>query len=47
MGTSALPNMYARSLRAAGPWAESMHNDIRQSMSAHVITMNMLHLQHS
>ena len=35
MGTSALPDMYARS-----PRAEGIH--IRQSTSAHVIT-NMLH----
>ena len=39
MGTSALPDMYARS-----PRAEGIH--IRQSTSAHVIT-NMLHLGHS
>ena len=39
MGTSALPDMYARS-----PRAEGMH--IRQSVSAHVIT-NMLHFWHS
>ena len=40
MGSSALPDMYARSPRAAGPRAEGIH--IRQSTSAHVIT-NMLH----
>ena len=44
MGTSALPDMYARSPRAAGPRAEGIH--IRQSTSAHVIT-NMLHFWHS
>ena len=40
MGSSALPDMYARSPRAAGQRAEGIH--IRQSMSAHVMT-NMLH----
>ena len=44
MGTSALPDMYARSPRAAGPRADGIH--IRQSTSAHVIT-NMLHFWHS
>ena len=44
MGSSALPDMYARSPRAAGPRAEGIH--IRQSTSAHVIT-NMLHFWHS
>ena len=44
MGMSVLPDMYARSLRAAGPRAESIH--IGQSTSAHVI-INMLHFQHS
>ena len=44
MGTSALPDMYARSPRATGPRAEGIH--IRQSTSAHVIT-NMLHFWHS
>ena len=39
MGTSALPDMYARS-----PRAEGIH--IRQSTSAHVIT-DMLHFWHS
>ena len=44
MGKSALPDMYARSPRVAGPRAEGIH--IRQSTSAHVIT-NMLHFWHS
>ena len=44
MGTSALPDMYARSPRAAGPRAEGMH--IRHSTRAHVIT-NILHFRHS
>ena len=44
MGTSALPDMYARSLRTAGPRAEGIH--IRQSTSAHIIT-NMSHFWHS
>ena len=37
MGTSDLPDMYAQSLRAAGPRAEGIH--IRQITSAHVITI--------
>ena len=41
MGTSALPDMYARSPRAAGPRAEGIH-----ITSDHVIT-NMLHFWHS
>ena len=36
MGTSALPDKYTKSPRAAGPRAEGIH--IRQSTSAHVIT---------
>ena len=40
MGTSALPDMYARSQRVAGQRAEGIH--IRQSTSALVLT-NMLH----
>ena len=44
MGTSALPDIYARSPRAAGLRAEGMQ--IRQSTSTHVTT-NMLHFQHS
>ena len=40
MDTSALPDMYARGPRAAGPRAEDIH--IRQGTSAYVIT-NMLH----
>ena len=44
MSTSALPEMYTRSLRAAGPRAEGIH--IRQSTSAHVVT-NAIHLRHA
>ena len=44
MSTSTLLEMYARSLRAAGPRAEGIH--IRQSMSAHVVT-NTIHLRHA
>ena len=36
MGTRALPDMYALSPRACGPWASGIH--IRQSTRAHVIT---------
>jgi len=36
MGTRDLPDMYAQSLRAAGPRAEGIH--IRQITSAHVTT---------
>ena len=43
-GMSALPDMYARSPRAAGPRAEGIH--IRQSTSA-CVTTNMLHFRHS
>ena len=36
MGTGVLPDMYTRSLRAAGPRDEGVH--IRQNTSAHVAT---------
>ena len=36
MGTSALPDVYARSSRAAGPRAEGIH--ISQKLNAHVLT---------
>ena len=42
MGARDLPDMYARSPRAAGPRDEGIH--IRQIMSAHV-TSNMYHLR--
>ena len=37
MGTSGLPDIYTRSLRAAGPRAEGVY--IRQTTSAHGITI--------
>ena len=42
MGTRDLPDMYAQSLRAAGPRAEGIH--IRQITRAHV-TSNMYHFR--
>ena len=44
MGRRDLPNMYARSLRAASLRAEGMH--IRQTPTAHV-TSDMYHFWHS
>ena len=37
MGTSGLPDIYTRSLRATGPRAEGVY--IRRTMSAHGITI--------
>ena len=44
MGARDLPDMYARSPRAAGPRAEGIH--IRRITSAHV-TSTMYHFRHS
>ena len=44
MGTSALPDMHARRLMAAGPRTEGKH--IRKRTSAYVIT-DMLHFRQS